>query len=568
MRIKKRWIVLGLLTLAVFVILRESEPNVPKGSYLVIDLEGAYAELPPGRDALDRLLDDRPAFLDLLATLRKARHDKRIDGVLLRVQNTELGWAQAQEIRASLAGLRDAGKKVVSLLDSGSFGSNREYFIASAADELYLPPGSSAMLNGMAAHFVFLGGVWEKIDIDMEVEQIREYKSMGDMIGRRGMSAAHREAADFLLDDLYGQFGVSIALSRGLEPGELPAVVDACPASPEAFMDSGLADGVRHMDQLRENPADGPSPPLVYEEDYRRVSASSLGLGGGERVAVIHAAGNIVNGESRAGGATGASVGADTLARAFDEALADGVKAIVLRVDSPGGSAQASDQVWRLVRAASRTTPVVASLGNIAGSGGYYMASGADRVLAQGMSITGSIGVVLFKPNVAGLLGRLGIGSETLTRGRYAGLMDISKGFDRAELSLVRTQMERTYQLFLRRVARGRSLSINDVDSVGGGRVWSGQQALERGLVDEIGGFEQAVAAAATAATIEDIDAVELVYYPRREKLGERLSRLRGSVVSTVKLPPLLGRVTELVEPAAALRPGVQLLAPALPVIN
>ncbi|MFQ5478606.1 MAG: signal peptide peptidase SppA [Candidatus Binatia bacterium] len=570
MRLKKRWILLlvvAAVTLLITVLSRG--PSVDDGTYLVVDIKGEYSEGPPRRGLIARILEDRRVLLELLDNLRKARYDKRIEGVVAHVHDLDAGWAQVQDLRDSLLKLKKAGKHVVAFLDANSFGANREYYLASAADEVYVPPGGAPMLKGLSSHYVFLGGVWEKIDIDMEVEQIREYKTAGDMIARRGMSNAHREVANSVLDDINEQFIGGIAEARGLEAAEVQAIVDACPASPNAFVEEGLADGVKYFDELHSSLAPEDAPPLLFEEDYTEVDASSVGIETGPRIAVIHASGNIIQGKGSTPSIMGMTIGSQTLTEAFADAVADEtIRAIVFRVDSPGGSPFASDEVWRQVRLAREVKPVVASLANVAASGGYYMAVAADRIVAQGISTTGSIGVVMFKPNIAGLLGRLGIGSESLVRGRYAGLMDISKGLDRAELSLIRTQMDRTYELFLERVAEGRGMSVEEVDELAGGRVWTGMQALHNGLVDELGGLEDAVTAAARAAAIDDPQSVRLVYFPKRGLLSYELAKLKGRVGLRAALPDPLARHLATALGALALRPGVQALATTLPAVQ
>ena len=297
------------------------------------------------------------------------------------------------------------------------------------------------------------------------------------------------------------------------------------------------------------------------------ISTLALGLGGGPRIAVIHASGTIVPGEGGRG-ATGNSVGSAPLVAALEEAAEDeSIRAIVMRIDSPGGSASASDVVWRAIQKAGEKKPVIASLGDVAASGGYYMAAGSDHIVAEPATLTGSIGVVLFKPNLAGLLGWMGIGTDGLSRGRYARIMDTTKGLDRAESALLRTQMNGVYKRFLDRVAVGRGMTTEEVDVIGGGRVWTGLQALERGLVDELGGLEQAVRAAAVEARVEQPESVELVYLPEPQGLLEQLTNLQSGVFAAGLPQPLVAAVDALA-PVAGLRPGIHTFSDALPSIR
>jgi protease-4 len=236
------------------------------------------------------------------------------------------------------------------------------------------------------------------------------------------------------------------------------------------------------------------------------------------------------------------------------------IEAIVFRIDSPGGSAAASDKVWRQARLAGEKKPLIVSMGDVAASGGYYMACAGERVFAEPATLTGSIGVVLFKPNVAGLLGRIGVGSETIGRGRYARVMDLTKGLDSAERELLRTQMNGVYRLFVERVAVGRSMTDEEVDRVGGGRVWTGNQAVTAGLADEIGGLRHAIRQAAAAAGVSDPDTVEVVYLPAAKSLVQELVGLGGGNVYDV-LPRVLARPLTGVMDYADLDAGVYALA-------
>jgi protease-4 len=528
---RRKWLVfLAVVAVAVAVVVnRESGPKIAKGSWLVLDLDGTYAEGPPD-GLLSRLIEERKVLISLLENMDKAAHDGRIAGVLAKVGTLQTGWAQAAEIREGLAAIKGSGKRVVAFMRGDNPSANLEYYLASVADRVYVAPGGAPMLNGLMASFFFLGGVWDKTDIQMNVEQMREYKSFGDMLARRQMTPQHREMANWILDSLDGEFVTTLASARGMSEERVHQIIDNCPSNPDAFVEAGLADGVLFADQVEEEIGAGKKPHLVDEEEYSKVALSSVGLGGGAKIAVVHAAGTIMPGKGSGRTVFGVSIGAETLVEALrDAADDDEVHAIVFRIDSPGGSATASDEVWRSARQARTRKPVVASLGDTAASGGYYMASGADHIVADPATITGSIGVVAFKPNVSGLLTNAGITTDALARGRYARLFDLTKSLDKNEQELLKTQIGHTYDLFLGRVAEGRGMTTEQVDKIGGGRVWTGRQAIDLKLVDEIGGLDEAVRAAAREAGIEDATRVELVYYPQGEGLLERLTALRAT---------------------------------------
>jgi protease-4 len=530
------WVLLVVVGFSVASRMWSRGPNIPPGSFLVIDLEGEYAEGPP-RPLLAALLQDGKSYVDLVETLEKARRDARLSGVIFRIGPLAAGWGQAREIRDSIRLLREAGKKVVAYLDNEAGSGNLAYYLASSADSIYIPPGGTSMLNGLSANFVFLGGLWEKLDVAMEVQQLREFKTFGDMISRRDMSAAHREMANSLLDDLNDEFLAGIADGRRQAVTEVMATIDSCPTSAGEYVEANLADRIAFFDEMLAELGGGLRVHAVRDRDYRRVAPETLGLGGsGEKVAIIHAVGNIVGGDQPRGGALGSTIGSRTLSRAFRQAIEDdSVKAIVFRVDSPGGSAMASDQVWHALRLAREKKPVIASLGNVAASGGYYMASGADKIYAESGTLTGSIGVVMLKPNLAGLLTRTGIGSETLGRGRYSRVMDVTKAMDKTEVALIQTQMAGVYRRFLDRVAESRGKTVEEVDALGGGRVWTGRQAKQRGLIDEIGGLADAIRAAAEQGGIKEPDRLDVVHFPEAESpLQEVLASYRSEALAGV----------------------------------
>jgi len=444
--------------------------------------------------------------------------------VIVRVGSIDSGWAKVQDIRDALLEFKKSGKPLIALVEHEATGGNKEYYLAAAADRLYLSPASTAPLSGLAANFFFLGGVWSKLDVQMDVEKIREYKTFGDMIGNTEMSAAHREMANSILDSIDTQLISGLAQTRGLEPDAVRALIDQCPVAPTEIESAQLSNGTKYFQDLEDELGD--STPLVSAKDYAQVTANSLGLDVGPKIGVVYAVGMIVTGEggsSLEGQALGAQTVSDALADAADD---DNVRAILFRVDSPGGSALASDLVWRATQAARKKKPVIVSMSDVAASGGYYIATGANRIIAQPGTMTGSIGVVFARPNVRGMLGRLGITTETLTRGTFAALDDVTTPLSPAARQKLVDEMTHIYDVFVARVAAGRGLTAEQVNDIGRGRVWTGAQAKENGLVDELGGFNSAVQAAKRAAGIDAKREVELVFYPKRESLLERISDL------------------------------------------
>lgn len=507
-------------------------PSIATGSYLLLDLRGEYVEAPPD-DVIGRLAGagSKPLH-DVLSALRAAARDSRIAGTIARIGSLDIGWAKAQDLRDAFADFRKSKKPLLALLEQEAAGGNLEYYLASAAERVYLSPAATAPLNGLASQFFFLGGVWEKLDIELTVEKIREYKTMGDMLANKRMTDAHREMANSLLDNIDAQFVAAIAEARGLEPQAVRDIIEQCPVSPASYERAGLSDGTRYLEALHDA-LGGEQTPLVKLDHYNNARPR---IAADKRIAVVYAVGTIIAGES---GTTiaGQVVGADTLREALQEAVADtSVRAVVLRVDSPGGSALAADQVWRATQKVRDKKPLVVSMSDVAASGGYYISTGADRIVAQPATLTGSIGVVFVRPSVPRFLANLGIHTETIARGRFAHLDDITMPLDREGRAKLVAEMEHIYAQFVDRVASGRRMTTAEVDEIGRGRVWTGAQAVENKLVDALGGFFTAVEAAKQAAAIDPAEEVELVFYPKRKPLIARLIEILGGQAA-VRLP-------------------------------
>jgi protease IV len=501
---------------------------VQEGSWVLLDLEGNYGEDVPD-DSLARLFGEpHLSLLDLLLLIRDAGDDPRVAGMVVRIRPLSFGWAKAQDIRQALLHFRDSGKPLHAYLELELSGGTMEYYVASAAGHIHVPPGAAAPVTGLLAQFVFLGGLWEKLDIDMQVLKIREYKTFGDMLQNKEMSPYHREMANSLLDSVYGQLVDGIAEQRELEPATVRKAIDSGPATPDELRAAGFVDDAEYLDELRTSLV-GEEGKFLDADDYaahRRPLPSQPAVH--HRFAVVYGVGPVTTGESRSSPVDGeTNMGSDTLVEAFqDAAKDDAIEAIVFRIDSPGGSALASDLIWRASRAAGETKPVVVSMSDVAASGGYYVAAGANRILAQPGTITGSIGVVLAKPNIKGLLAKLGINTAELQRGELAAMMSLTESFGPAELRRINATMDYVYDQFLDRVATGRKLEKDQVNTIGRGRVWTGAQAVENGLVDELGGFFAAINAAKTAVGVPTDEKVELVFYPRRRNLLQRIGQL------------------------------------------
>jgi protease-4 len=558
------WLAAGLVAALVASLLWRAGPSVENGSWLAVDLEGEYVEsdVSPVQRLLGRHVHTLAAQL---SELGKAERDRRLAGVLIRVRGLELGWGKAQDLRRAIQRLRERGKRTVAYVELEEYGANIEYYVASAADAVYVAPGTRNPFVGLAAEHLFLGGFFEKLGVQLEYERVGKYKSAVESLAERSMSDANREMSNALLDSISSQFLGDIAASRGLTPEELAAIVDQGPSSPAELEARRLIDGAAFEDQILEKEG---KPKLVESDVYAAVDAASVGFAPRATFALVYGAGSVVLGEGRAAPAGSPVMASEALAEAFEQAAdSPDVRAIVFRIDSPGGSALASDLIWHALRKArAKGKPVIASLSDVAASGGYYVAAGADRIVAQPAAITGSIGVFVIRPMVAGTLEKLGIGFETMQRGRLADLLLATRPLSPETRERVRDEVRGVYQQFLSRVAESRGMDPEKVNEVGRGRVWTGAQALEAGLVDELGGLREAVQAAKRAVDLPaDADVVLVPFPAPKPFLVQLREALEGSAAARAEalVSGALPRGARLaLDTLRALPPGVPVLIP------
>jgi protease IV len=498
---------------------RTSEPTIRDNSVLVLRVAGSLPDYSPDDPFKKYFGGPDQSLTGLVMQFKKAKVDKRIKAVLLDVNMSGVGWGKAEEIRDAITDFRSSGKHVYAYIE---FGLNKEYYIATAADKIIVPPPGELFINGLAADVMFFRGSLDKLGIYPDIYQIGKYKSAGDMFTQKQMTEAHRQYINELLDDLFGRYKNAIAQARHKTPEEISALIDNAPYNAQQAKDAGLIDETMYRDEvetmLKKQLGQKESDPLiaVRGNEYRDVSPESLGLNKGERIAVIYASGEIGSGSSQNTPSGDQSIGSDTVAKALNDAAADKtIKAIVLRVDSPGGSGLASDIIWRAVETANQKKPVVVSMSDVAASGGYYISASAAKIIAQPSTITGSIGVVAGKPVMRGFYDWLGISNEYVLRGKTAGMFRETEKFSDEERAKFEDWIKTTYYRdFVPKVAKGRGKDAQYIDSVGQGRVWTGAQAKDKGLVDEFGGLDRAIDVAKQLAKIPADKGVERVILP------------------------------------------------------
>jgi protease-4 len=532
---KTRWGLLVLLAVVGWMVLSRlgGGPAIEPGSTLLIELSGEYVE---GAEAplFGQLLGfERQSLLGTLSNLRKAERDDRIEQVLITVRDLQIGWAKAQELRDAIRALRDKGRRPVVILEVEGFGANLEYYVASAAERLYVAPGGGAPILGLAEEHMFLGGLWDRIGITVQVAQVGRYKGAADSIVSREMSEPYREQAERLLDSIDNQFIAGISEARGVTVDVVRKVIATAPSRAEVLEELKLVDGVKTRRALIDAI---PEDERIEAADYAAVDPESIGFSPEATFALVYGSGAIQSGHgsiSRSGQPVFAS---ETVMDALEEAADDEtVRAIVLRIDSPGGSAFPSEQMWHAIREARKKKPIVASFSDYAASGGYYLASAADSIVSQPATLTGSIGVFAVRPALGGLFRRFDVNTAVIERAPHAeiGLMGPELSPDTRDW--LQADVEETYRRFLARVAEGRGRSVEEVAAVAEGQVWTGEQAVTRGLVDAIGGLRSAVSKAKEKVGLGADADVTLTVYPAPKPLAEQLREaLRVSVARSV----------------------------------
>jgi protease-4 len=476
------------------------------------------------------------ALLEVLETLERAASDPQIDGVLLRFEGAPLGYAKALSLRRAVEALRAAGKPVAAYAERLDA---QEYLVASAASRLWLAPVGELFLVGLRFDGFYLRGLLERLDVKPEVVRIGSHKTAAEHLTRESMSAEEREQLGQLADDLFGELVARIAEGRGLPPDAVRALVDRGPFRAELAVKNGLVDGCLYPDEVPAAldaltplpPADRPGPRrarLVEAALYHALRGADAGwrplFRELPRIAYVVARGMIHRGSG------GRGIASDPVRRLLERlGRDDGVAGIVLRIDSPGGDGMASDLLWRAVSQVAKRKPVVASMGDVAASGGYYLACAADAVFAEAGTLTGSIGVVGGKANLEGLYRRIGVARDGVERGARAGLLSEARGFTPDERAAVRDDMASLYSTFVARVSEGRRLPLPQVEDVAQGRVWSGARALPLGLVDALGGPLEALRDVRRRAGLRDGEHALIETYPRLPWLSG-LRWLRGLI--------------------------------------
>ena len=508
-------ITVGLITSMISQVGSSAESKVPENAVLYVSLNHGITE----RAAVNPFEGlDIPGYgqyktmglNDILSRLRAAKEDTRIKGIYFNPSSINVGMASLKEVREALVDFKESGKFIVAYSDTYT---QKAYYLASLADEIYINPEGSLDFKGFSSSITFMKEALDKLGVDMQVVKVGTYKSAVEPFILNEMSDANRSQVSAYLGSMYSSFLDDVSRARGISVDSLTLIADQyLIRNADDALRFKFVDGKLYKDELltvlkkKLNIEESKDVASVSLMDYSEKSKTDVSA---DRIAVLYASGDIVDGEG-----TENNIGGEKFSRELRKLRRDKrVKAVVLRVNSPGGSALASDIIAREVELTNKEKPVVVSMGDYAASGGYYISALADSIFAERETLTGSIGVFGLIPNFKGLLNnKLGVHIDEVKTGKFANLLSSpDRPLTQEERSIIQKEVERVYSTFMGKVAEGRKMSIAEVDSIGQGRVWTGAQALDIGLVDAIGGMDRAVAAAAAKANLENY---RIVNYP------------------------------------------------------
>lgn len=536
---------LGSMGAVVWLVNQDDAGEVHEGSFLDMTLSGGVADAPSSPPLFGDPDDIRPTGIEYAQALREAATDDRIDGLYLRLDGPSMGYGVAKEIRDAITTLRDAGKPCVAYSEVWTTGA---WYLGSACDHVIMPPGGIGMVTGIDARTTYYAGTFEKLGVESQMLHVGDFKSAVEPYERTEPSEAAAEAMNYLLDGLWGSVVADIAAGRGTSPAAVQALVDRPAMSPDDAVERGLVDGLAYPTVVRSMVAEASADDFIdqvaaamqeagesaatvdddeddgftdIDEYIKRVRSGWRKAD--DQIAVVYASGPITSGSGDGGLFSDPTLTDRNFRTWIREADEDPeVRAIVVRVDSPGGSGLASDMMWHEIkRVQAGGKPVVVSMASYAASGGYYISAPADWIVAQPTTLTGSIGVFGGKINLQGVYDKVGLTQHSYKRGAEADLLAPTVAFSDTGKVVYQRFLDNFYELFLERVTAGRGLERDAVHQVAQGRVWTGQQALERGLVDQIGGIDVALAKAAELAAVDGDFGIET--YPKQKTFFELL---------------------------------------------
>ena len=523
---------------------KEAEEKAGTASFAEIEIAGSYSEGPVTEGLFDAATETLGELKDRIEAVVE---DDDVQGLVLKLEGVSLGYGGLDEVHASIQKVRKAGKPVWAYLDDVA---TKDYMLAAGCDKVVMPESGTWMVLGMRSEITFYKGFFDMVDIQPDMLRVGAFKSAAEPYTRTEMSDEFRQEMNDLLGGFFDTLVARISQNRELSSEKVTELINTAPHNPPAALEAGLIDAIAYEDQiddliLKEQGSDFEAVELLADYGEKKQEKDLSGLAGlmevmnalsgkekpkkavkGDKIGIVYCNGAIVTGSSSVSLLDGQTMGSDTIVAAIDKLREDdSVKAVVLRVDSPGGSALASDLIWRAVERCKKEKPVVASMSNVAASGGYYISMGCDKIFAEPNTITGSIGVLGGKIGLEGALKKVGVTISVVQKGENAGLLSPFDSFSDSERKAMQQMLEQTYEMFTTKAANGRGMEVDALEKLARGRVYTGTQAKKLDLIDETGTFEDAIAAAKELAKL-DLGKD----YPTRElpKAGNPLEALLG----------------------------------------
>ena len=510
------------------------KPKIKDHSYLVIDIYGQITEYCPPSTFIGEIMGGSPETLTrILCNLKKVSVDDRIDGVILKISSSNsAGYAYLEEIRGAVKKVQAAGKKVYCFTDSMN---RKAYYLAAACDSIFMAPGGGVSFTGMAVRTEHYKNTLEKLDIKLNIHQIKEYKSAAELLTRENMSPESRENKKWMLDDIWDSYADALEEDRGISRERLIEIMEYALFTPDEALSWGLADQLLYWSEVEDRLKGENDEKLktVGQCTYAKIKAGKLGLKGKKKIAIIHAQGTIGGRKNKIDPLFGIMMGHESIVRELKRARKDeDIAAVVFRVDSPGGSGLASDLIAYEVGRMADEKPIVVSMVHLAASGGYYIAYKANKIVADPMTITGSIGSLSMKFNMKGFYNKLGITQDAETLGPNALLWSEYRDFTDKEWERFTENHWTGFNDWLGDVAKHRGMTFEEAKALAYGRVWTGRQAVDNGLIDDIGGLDRAVEIAKELAEIPADEKVTCVHYPKKKEFFEMLMGGGGFTVA------------------------------------
>jgi len=544
-------------TVIVLVDVIGAKGSVPSKTILEANFEQTFLEDAPETPTARLLLARKETLRDVVDAIDRGASDTRVVGMIARIGAAPMGMAQTQEIRDAVQRFRVHKKFAVAYSETfGEFGpGNSAYYLATSFDHIYLQPSGDVGLTGIIMETPFIKGTLSKLGVTFHGDHRYEYKNALNFFTETKYTGPHKEAMTAIMTSWFNQMKEGICTARQIDPAQFQSIVDAGPYLGKEAVTARLVDAVAYRDEVYSDVKNkaGEGAELLYLDQY--LDRAGRPHDHGKRIALVFGVGGVTRGASAYDPVQGSqNMGSDTVAGAIRAAAEDkDVKAILFRVDSPGGSYVASDTIWReVVRARQAGKPVIVSMGNLAGSGGYFVATAADKIVAEPGTITASIGVLGGKMLTGGLWDKVGLSWDEVHQGENATMFTGTRDYTPAEWGRFQAWLDRVYLDFTSKVADGRKLPKEKVLDIAKGRIWSGQDAKNLGLVDELGGYETALKLAKQAASIPDKDDVKIVVYPRPKSFFESVIAHRSPDSSDKEaVGQALARILEVVQPVA-----------------